>query len=226
MSKKKLKVIIPARGGSKGIPRKNIRLLNGVPLVAYPILAAKRCKKISMIYVSTDDKEITAIAKDYGAEVINRPPQYATDTALDIEVMRHAVNFLKDDSDMIHLRATTPIVEPSMIDEAVEYFLENHDCTSLRSAHENSETAYKQFKKNNLYWQGLFDKEFEGEYYNKPRQSLPKTYQPNGYVDILKPSWFMKNNSLHGDRMLAFITPHSHEVDTLEDFRLIEAIYG
>jgi len=76
-----------------------------------------------------------------------------------------------------------------------------------------------------MYWKGLFDKEFQGDYYNQPRQNLPKTYQPNGYVDIIRPSWFMNNDTLHGDKMLAFETPFMHEIDTFEDFKILEALY-
>ena len=220
----KLKVIIPARGGSKGVPRKNVKLLKGLPLIAYPILAAKKCKNVSDIYVSTDNDEIAETAKGYGATIIDRPPQYATDTALDIDVMRHAVKFLNDSGDIVHLRATTPMIESEVIDSAIKYFFENVECTALRSAHECPETAFKFFKKSNIFWEGLFNDKFDGDYYNQPRQTLPKTFQPNGYVDIVRPHWFMRNNSLHGNKMLAFETSYVHEVDTLNDFKILEAI--
>jgi CMP-N,N'-diacetyllegionaminic acid synthase len=223
---KKLKVVIPARGGSKGVHRKNLKLLNGIPLIAYPIMAAKECKHISDIYVSTEDKEISQVASGYGAKIIDRPEKYATDTSLDIDVMRHVVDFLSDDSDIVHLRATTPLIKAEVVDSAIEFFLNNPSCTALRSAHEASETAYKSFKKSGPYWQGLFDKEFAGDYYNLPRQLLPKTYQANGYIDIVRPSVFMKSNSLHGHRMLAFITEFTHEIDTTNDLKILEAIYG
>ena len=83
---KKFKVIIPARGGSKGVPRKNVRILNGRPLIAYPIQAAQKSKYVSAIYVSTDNQEIAETAKRYGATIIDRPAQYATDAALDIPI--------------------------------------------------------------------------------------------------------------------------------------------
>ena len=221
----RLKVIIPARGGSKGVPRKNIRLLGGLPLIAYPILEAQKCKNISTVYVSTDNFEIAGIAKEYGAEIIERPAEYATDESLDIDVMKHSVTHLNDFGDIVHLRATTPKISSHFLDKAIEYFLDNPLCTSLRSAHECPETAYKYFQKNGTYWQGLFDDQLEGEYYNQPRQSLPSTYHPNGYIDILKPSWFMNNDSLHGNKILAFETPYTHEVDTIDDFKILEALH-
>ena len=224
-SPRKLKAIIPARGGSKGVPKKNIRLLNDIPLIGYCISEAKKCKNISKVYVSTDSSEIAIVAERYGAEIIDRPPQYAMDNSLDVDVMRHAVEYLDDHDDIVHLRATTPMVSCDILDKAVEYFAHNNQCTSLRSAHECPESAYKFFQKNGLYWGGLFDDKMTGEYYNKPRQALPKTYHPNGYIDILRPSWFMENDSIHGDKILAFETPYAHEVDTLEDFKILEALY-
>ena len=222
---KKLKVIILARGGSKGVPGKNIKKINGIPLLAYPILASKKANHISDIYVSTDDVNIKQVALEYGAKVIDRPKELAQDGTSDIDAMRHAVKYLGDGGDIVHLRATTPMVESDVLDKAIEYF-QNNECTGLRSAHESPETAYKSFKKNDKYWGGLFDDEFQGEYYNSPRQQLPKTYQPNGYVDIVKPKQFMNSDSFHGDKMIAFVTDFAHEVDTPMDFKILEVVYG
>ena len=223
----KLIAIILARGGSKGVPRKNIKTLNKIPLLAYPIIAAQGSKFISDIYVSTDDVEIKDVALKYGAKVIDRPSKFAQDESMDIDVMRHAVVYLNHYvDDIVHLRATTPMIEPHILDDAIEYFLQNDDCTGLRSAHEAPETAYKSFKKNGNYWGGLFDHQLEGDYYNLPRQSLTKTYHPNGYIDIVRPKQFMKSDNLHGDKMLAFITPFTHDIDTLDDFKILEAVHG
>jgi N-acylneuraminate cytidylyltransferase len=222
----KLNSIILARGGSKGVPGKNIKKLNGIPLLAYPIIAAKKAKYISDVYVSTDDLEIKNVALEYGAKVIDRPKELAQDDTTDVDAMKHAVEYLNSYNDIVHLRATTPMIESDVLDKAVEYFIENSSCTGLRSGHESSETAYKSFKFMGGYWNGLFDGEFEGEYYNLPRQKLPKTYQPNGYVDIVRPKQFMNNNSFHGNKMLAFITEFAYEIDTPTDFKILETIYG
>ena len=221
-----MKSIIPARGGSKGVPGKNIKKINGMPLLAYPIIAAQKTGRITEVYVSTDDESIKEVALSYGAKVIDRPSEFAQDDSLDIDVMRHAVEYLDDYGDIVHLRATTPMIESNVLDDAIDYFLQNDDCTGMRSAHEAPETAYKSFKKNGDYWGGLFDHQLEGDYYNLPRQSLPKTYNPNGYVDIIRPKHFMNDDNLHGDKMLAYITPFTHDVDTLDDFKLLEVIYG
>ena len=218
--------IIPARGGSKGVPGKNIKVVDGHPLLAYPIIAAQNATYIDKVYVSTDDKEIAAVAVEYGAKVINRPAKLAQDHSLDIEVMQHAVKTLGWWSDIVHLRATTPMIDSKVLDQAIEYYYTVDDGTSLRSAHESPESAYKSFKRNGAYWEGLFNHELNGEYYNWPRQRLPKTYQPNGYIDIIQPDYFMKqDNSLHGPKMVSFITPFAYEVDTMDDFKILKTIY-
>ena len=222
----KLNSVILARGGSKGVPGKNIKKLNGIPLLAYPIIEAKKSKYISDVYVSTDDVNIKNVALEYGAKVIDRPKELAEDNTTDIESMRHVVECLNSYDDIVHLRATTPMIDSDVLDKSIEFFNQNTDCTGLRSAHESPETAYKSFKKNNKYWGGLFDNEYQGEYYNLPRQQLPKTYQPNGYVDIVRPKQFMDSDSFHGDKMLAFITDFAYEIDTPTDFKLLEVVYG
>ncbi len=222
-----MKAIILARGGSKGVPGKNIKKVNEIPLLGYPILAAKKTKLITDVYVSTDDSDIKKVALQYGAEVIDRPVELAQDDTTDVDAMKHAVEYLDSYDDIVHLRATTPMIKSDVLDKAIEFFLDNPDCTSLRSAHKSPETAYKSFKKKwGKYWDGLFNDEFDGEYYNLPRQQLPETYQPNGYVDIVRPEQFMNNESFHGTKILAFDTEFAYEVDTITDFKILEAVYG
>lgn len=216
--------IILARGGSKGVPGKNIKLLNNKPLIQYPIESALKTKNINRVYVSTDSEEISNIAKNCGAFIIKRPKELALDNSLDIEALRHAVEYLGDTSDIVQLRATTPVLDPLKLDQAIEFFLDNkNDCTSLRSAHEFSESVYKFFKKEGNYWSGFFP-DLKGEYYNLPRQSFPKSYLPNGYIDIVRPKIFMKDNTLHGNKILSFITPYVIEIDTQEDFARLESL--
>ena len=214
--------IILARGGSKGLPNKNIKLLNGEPLLSYPIKAALKTKYIDNIYVSTDSEQIADVAFKYGAIVIERPNHLSTDKSLDIEALRHAVSYLKSHEDLVQLRATTPIIKSDILEKAIDLFNNNREeCTSLRSAHEFSESVYKFFKCDGKYWNGFFP-ELEGEYYNLPRQAFPKSYLPNGYIDIVRPEIFMNNNTLHGNKILSFITPYVIEIDTKEDFERLE----
>jgi CMP-N-acetylneuraminic acid synthetase len=222
---KKLKVIILARGGSKGLPEKNIKKINNIPLLGYPILASQKTKHISDIYVSTDDDKIKKVALEYGAKVIDRPSEFAQDDSLDIDAMKHAVEYLQSYDDIIHLRATTPMVDSSVIDDAIEYFWENPTCTSLRAAHEIDFFPEKMFKKQGKYWSGLFNESMSGEYYNLPRQKFSKTYNPNGHIDIVRPDYFMKNNSLHGDKILCYITGYTHDIDTEHDYERLKVGY-
>lgn len=221
-----MKVLILARGGSKGVPNKNIKLLNGKSLICYPIEAALKSSLIEKIYVSTDSTEIAYTASRAGAIIIKRPTELAQDNSLDIDGFKHAVKYLGSYEPLIHLRATTPLIEANVLDEAITLFEENIDsCSSLRSAHELSETAYKFFKQEGKYWSGIAQElieEYGKEYYNLPRQKLPKTFCPNGYIDIVKPDVFMNGNSFHGPNILSFITPRVIEIDTLEDFERLE----
>jgi CMP-N-acetylneuraminic acid synthetase len=176
--------------------------------------------------VSTDSEEIAKIAMKFGAKIIERPKDLASDNSLDIDSFVHAVKYLNDYRDIVQLRATTPILDPKIIDKGINFFLENElECSSLRSAHEFSESVYKFFKQDGKYWTGFFP-ELSGEYYNMPRQSFPKSYLPNGYIDIVRPKIFMDKKTFHGDKILSFITPYAIEVDTEEDFKRLEAKYS
>lgn len=220
-----MKVLILARGGSKGIPDKNIKLLDGIPLIAYPILAAKKCKSITEVYVSTDSDKIANVAEQYGAIVIKRPSKLAQDDSLDIDVFRHAYSLMDNPDDIVHLRATTPMVSVEHIGYGIEFYnLHRNVCTSMRSAHKTTESAYKFFKTSGKFWIGLFD--IEGEYYNKGRQELPATYKPNGCIDIVQSSVFMKTDSFHGDNILAFETPEMIEVDSIGEFEYLEYLFN
>jgi len=116
--------VIPARGGSKGIPRKNIKTIAGKPLLVWTMEKAKKSKMIDKYIVSTEDNEIVSIAKDYGAEVIVRPPELATDTADTLDVLRHAVDCIPCDV-VVLLQPTSPIRGDRLIDDCIEEFINN-----------------------------------------------------------------------------------------------------
>jgi len=220
--------IIPARGGSKGVPRKNIKLLKGYPLIAYSIVAAKLSKMTDRVIVSTESSEIAEIAQKYGAEVpFLRPAEYAQDRSPDIDFIRHAINwFAKNESDQpelfVHLRPTTPMRDPTLIDQAIGDILKNEKATALRSVHELPEPPQKMFSIEHGYLTGFFPNETRPEYYNLPRQAFPKAYNPNGYVDIIRTRHVTKTNTLHGPWMIGFVTPFTIEIDTPDDFSRLE----
>lgn len=220
--------LIPARGGSKGIPSKNIIEVEGFPLIAYSIAAAKLSKVIDRIVVSTDSPKIADIAVKYGAEVpFLRPKKYATDKSPDIEFVKHATDwFIENEGNapkyFVHLRPTTPLRKPANIDKAVRLLFKNSRATALRSVHEIRESPYKLFKMEKGYLRGLFPDDPRPEYYNLPRQSFPPVYQPNGYVDILISKQVLSGKGLHGGRVLGFVTEDSGEIDKKQDVEIVD----
>lgn len=216
--------LIPARGGSKGILKKNIANLGGYPLIAYSIQAAKLARNIHRVIVSTDSPEIAAIAKKFGAEVpFMRPSEFAQDKSTDAAVFTHALDWFLVHEGVIpelcvHLRPTTPLRNPLEIEKAIDLFRGHPTATSLRSAHELAEPPHKMFQLGKGgYFEGFFPNDPRPEYYNLPRQELPKAYQPNGYVDIIRTDFFVRERMLHGPKILGFITPFAIEVDMQED---------
>lgn len=224
----KVYVLIPAREGSKGIPRKNVIGISEFPLIAYSIAAAKLSKFADRIIVSTDSEKIAKIAVKYGAEVpFLRPKKYATDKSIDIDFVKHALDWFHTKEGnipdyLVHLRPTTPLRKPEVIDKAIKFMMESPLATSLRSVHEIKESPYKLFGMKKSYLVGLFPDDPRPEYYNLPRQMFPPVYQPNGYVDILKSKYVLKTNKLHGDKILGFVTEDTGELDRKEDIDKIE----
>ncbi|MBT6939305.1 MAG: acylneuraminate cytidylyltransferase family protein [Candidatus Marinimicrobia bacterium] len=220
--------VIPARSGSKGVPDKNIKELSGKPLIAYSILTAQKIKLINRIIVSTDSDEYAALATDIGAEVpFIRPIELSNDDSTDYDFVKHLLDWLIENEShipdyIIHLRPTTPLRDPDIVENAIEIFMKKPEATSLRSAHEMPETAYKQFELEDKYFKTICTGSFELDDANKSRQSFPKTYTPNGYVDILKTEYILENNLLHGNRVMGYITDFTIEVDVEEDFEFLE----
>ncbi|RJP27542.1 MAG: acylneuraminate cytidylyltransferase family protein [Candidatus Omnitrophota bacterium] len=204
--------LIPARGQSKSVPRKNIRPVLGKPLVAYSIECAKKCKRIQRVIVSTDDPEIAEIAKTYNAEVpFLRPAEISGDFSLDVEFHCHAIRWLQEHERyvpdaVVNLRPPHPIRNPATIDRAIALFLSRNDIDSLRSVRKSDLSPYKMWKMDEA---GLLQPvaSLDGviEPYNQPRQILPMVYWQDGYVDITRPSVILEKNSTTGDRILPFL---------------------
>ena len=215
--------LIPARSGSKGIPKKNTVMLGQHPLIAYSIAAARLSRHIAAVVVSTDSQDIAATARSYGASVpFLRPPEISRDTSLDIEFFQHYIEFLKHSSGsiphlIVHLRPTTPLRRPSVIDDAIEFLLGNSDATSLRSMHETSLTPYKMFKLRNGYAAPFMSHDGHIEFYNLPRQAFEQAYIPNGYVDIIRPRVLLESGLLHGERIKIWETKPVPDIDVPAD---------
>ena len=224
----KVIALIPARSGSKGVPNKNTRLLGGHPLIAWSIMAAKKAMSIDRVIVSTDSYEYAQLAIQLGAEApFLRPAEISGDRSTDFDFIAHALDWFEDNGGepeyIVHIRPTTPFRDPAQIDAAVSLFQNSKMATALRSAHEMSESAYKTFE---IAPEGQFKRlGADGtalDAANNARQQFPATYQANGYVDVLSTRFIRDNGLIHGDCVLPFITPTVVEVDTEDDFALLE----
>lgn len=226
--KDKIYAMIPARSGSKGVPDKNIRLLAGKPLIAWSIEASLGAKLIDRTIVSTDSEKYAEISRKYGAETpFLRPAALSGDKSTDTECFEHFLTWFQEHEGgvpeyVVHLRPTTPLRESADIDRALEMIQQDPAATALRSAHEMSETAYKCLEIQKGLFKPMGTDSFDMDIANLPRQSFPKTYSANGYVDILKPEFFERTGKFHGNHVIPFITPHVCEVDSIDDFKLLE----
>lgn len=219
--------LIPARGGSKSVPKKNIRIFQEYPMIAYSIAAAKLAGKVDRVLVSTDSEEIAQISLAYGAEVpFLRPVEYAQDDSPDIDFVKHAIIWLSEHEGKIpkyfvHLRPTTPLRDPEDIDEAVELIRQDENATSLRSGSIAEHPPYKWFKKEGKYLAPLLPG-ITCDEANFPRQDFPEVYIPNGYVDIIKTDFVIQNDLLHGSRMIGYRTQEVPDIDTELDLKKLD----
>jgi len=221
--------LIPARGGSKRVPRKNIRNLAGKPLIAYTIEAALASNKIGRVVVSTDDLEIANIAKDCGAEVpFIRPAELASDKISDQSVLLHAIKTLKQQENynpdiVLNLRPTSPFKTVQIIDDVIDM--------SISSNAEITRTMTKVEGVYHPYWMYKLDEQKKAfpfvdnmdinNYYQS--QLLPPVYRLNGVVDAIKVSKILSGNILSGDISTVIIEENeSLDIDTEEDFRFCE----
>ncbi len=221
--------LIPARGGSKGVPRKNVRPLLGKPLIAWTIDAALAAKSVRRVIVSTDDHEIAVLARACGAEVpFMRPAEFAQDDTTDMPVLKHALEFLtvkeSYDCEMIAwLRPTAPLRTADDIDTAVT-ILASSDADSVRSVSAS---------KAHPYWMktisdGVLHPFIAGEDEHKypRRQTLPPAYGLNGAVDVTRTKTLQGWSTLWGERIAGYIMPpeRSIDIDMESDFVIAEAL--
>jgi CMP-N,N'-diacetyllegionaminic acid synthase len=204
--------LIPARGGSKSVPRKNIASVSGKPMIAWTIEHALASQFITRVIVSTDDEEIAGIALSCGAQVpFLRPAELSGDFSLDVEFHRHALEWLRDHENyspemVVNLRPTSPSRLPSTIDRAIESFAAHPEADSLRSVHLASESPFKMWLIDKQgYLKPVAPLPHVREPYNQPRQKLPLAYWQDGYIDITRPRVVLERNSTTGDIVLPFI---------------------
>ncbi len=220
VEKPEVLAIIPARGGSKGIPGKNIRDFAGFPLIAYSIVAARQSEGVTRVIVSTDSPEISDVAKKFGAEVpFIRPASLAEDTTPDQPVFLHALNWLAENEDyrpdlVVQLRPTSPIRPLDLIDRAVEIMSENPDADSVRGVVPAGQNPHKMWR---IAADGklipLLTVAGIDEPYNAPRQSLPPVYWQTGHIDVIRPEVILKKGSMSGDVILPVLIDPDYMVD-------------
>lgn len=235
MYNKNIVALIPARSGSKEIINKNIKLYKGIPLFAHSIIIALKSKYIKEVYISSDSEEYNNIAIEYGAKVTQlRPKEISNDLSPDIDTFMFFLNqyklINKEIPDIIiHLRPTYPNRTIKLLDNTIEYFLNNYNnYDSLRTVINFKKTPYKMYyiKDNNLI---PFIKEYNNliEPYNQARQNFPDTYLHNGCIDIVKTDIILKYNILSGKNILPYIMDENeiNDIDNISDFNDSEKMY-
>ena len=213
--------LIPARGGSKGIPRKNLRDFAGAPLIAYSIAAALQAETVSRVIVSTDDEEISQVARAWGAEVpFLRPPELAQDDTTDFPVFQHALEWLAQHENrnydvVVQLRPTSPVRPKGLIDSAVRLLMENPEADSVRGVVPAGQNPYKMWRidPQSGSLQPLLQLADVPEPYNAPRQMLPKTYWQTGHIDAIRTETILRRHSMSGSVILPVVIDPRYTVD-------------
>lgn len=219
MKKAEVLALIPARGGSKSVPRKNLLPIAGKPLIAYSIGHALSCSLVTRTIVSTDDDEITEVSRRFGAEVpFRRPAEAATDSATDLQVFRHALLFLQERGYVpelvVHLRPTGPVRQVQLIERAISLMLRHPEADSLRAVGLAEQTPYKMWRIEGSYLRQALPLAGFPESHSMPRQKLPAVYHQNGYVDIVRPRTILELDSMVGQTVLPFVVEGKiHELD-------------
>ncbi|WP_333970165.1 acylneuraminate cytidylyltransferase family protein [Alteromonas mediterranea] len=216
-----------ARGGSKGLPRKNIKPLAGKPLIAYSIEVAKRCPIVDAVFVSTDDKEIAEVATENGAIVINRPAELATDTSPELLAWRHAVNWVQKEhgpfSLFVSLPPTSPLRAVDDVTAAIEKIQHKAGdvCLSITPANRNPYFNMVTIAKN-----GRVELVIQPQSGVSRRQDAPPVFDITTVVYATTPSFILQNDSLFSGIVTAVEVPKNRavDIDDIYDFMLAEAI--
>jgi len=212
--------VVTARGGSKGIPGKNIRPFAGYPLIAYSIAAGRQAATVTRLVLSTDDERIAQVGRQYGAEVpFLRPAELARDDTLDWPVFKHVLTWLETKESyrpqaVVHLRPTSPLRPKNCVDEAVRLLLDRPEADSVRTVIPAEQNPYKMWRlAGDGSLKSLLTVEGIREPYNSPRQALPAAYWQTGHVDVVRPSVILGKRSMSGRKILPLIVDSRFAVD-------------
>lgn len=221
--------IIPARGGSKGVPRKNLIELLGQPLISHTIEQAKASSLITRVIVSTDSDEIAGVARAWGAETpFLRPAELAGDLSPDRDAFLHALTWLKHAESyapevVVHLRATGPVRRVDIVDRAIRLLLDHDHADSVRSVAPAQQTPFKMWRLIDGYIQPVARVDGLPDSASMPRQMLPQVYWQNGYVDVIRPRAILEHGTMTGRHVLPFIVNEpKYEIDYLDDVPIVE----
>jgi N-acylneuraminate cytidylyltransferase len=227
--------LIPARGGSKRVPRKNIKELAGKPLLFYTIEQAKKSKYIDRLIVSTDDKDVAQVARECGAEVpFMRPDELAGDEVTDFPVFLHSLEWLRDHERyqpdiVVQLRPTHPLRKAEDVDKAIEILIAHPEEDSVRTVKEPDQTPYKMYK---ICESGLLEALLPifgvPESFNLPRQKLPKAYEHVGVADVMWTKTIVEKKEMSGKKIIPLVLDHYpySGINTLEDWEKYEYWMG
>jgi len=230
----KVLAIIPARGGSKGIKRKNLLQFNGKPLLAHSIIHALEARLVNRVIVSTEDDEIRRVALDYGAELpFRRPVELGEDHVLDLPVFEHALRFLEEHEQyypdlVVHLRPTTPYRKSEWIDECITLLQGRVEADSVRSVSAPDKHPYRMFYiDSGGYLEPIMKHEHPVPYLLR-RQDLPHIYYYNCVIDVTRPVTIFGKNSMTGDLILPYVMNSDDviDIDTPRDLRVAECLFG
>lgn len=226
--------IIQARGGSKGIPGKNIKLLCGKPLIAWTIEAAKTAKTVTRVIVSTDDKEIAELSKKYGAEVpFMRPAEFATDGAKSIGLLEHALNWLSENENykadiVVQLKPTNPLRTAETIDKVVELYKASPGIDAVITVVKAPIHPLKTWKFNGEFVKPFVPENVFGikEAAKTPRQKLPEAFGNNSCVHVINPKTILEKHSSVGTKVKGIVLSREESINIDEpiDFEIAELI--
>lgn len=209
---KRVVSVIPARGGSKGLPGKNLKDLSGRPLIVWTIEASRNAKCITTTVVSSEDPKILDIAESSGARIIRRPLELASDTALTEPVLVHALEHLENNAEcfdyLILLQPTSPLRNDKHIDQAFNSLVES-GASSLISVVETTDSPLKSFILSDGYLKGIVN----DKYPFMRRQDLPVSYHANGAIYIINIEEFKKEKTLLTTKTIPFVMDEISSVD-------------
>jgi YrbI family 3-deoxy-D-manno-octulosonate 8-phosphate phosphatase len=224
--------LIPARGGSKGIPRKNIRPFAGYPLIVWSIAAAKQSRQVTRVIVSTDDEEIASVAREFGVETpFMRPAKFAEDNTTDLPVFEHALQWLAEHETyqpemIVQLRPTSPIRPRGLVDDAIRILLEHKDADSVRGVVPAGQNPHKMWRISGESgpMKNLLDVPGIEEPYNAPRQILPPIYWQTGHIDAIRTETITKGGSMSGGVIYPIVidSRYTVDIDNLQDWARYE----